>query len=271
MNENLPEIIAEFGGDTRKIFANEYIDDRNGKLPDECESGMLAWAKMEIEAACKHERAEAPEGEFDYGCACYESALKAFESLCEDGHSGFSIGLTKQILNRLIDGKPLCPIEDTEETWNHIADTSGHRGEEANYQCKRMSSLFKYVYTDGSVKYRDIDRFIMVETLTDTTWHSGLVDQVLEELYPITMPYIPSDKPYKAMCEEYLTDRKNGDFDTVGILKVIEPDGKTVEINRYFKDVPNGWEEIDLEEFKNRRAMHYERINNEKEKNHENN
>lgn len=73
------------------------------------------------------------------------------------------------------------------------------------------------------------------------------------------------------MCEEYLTDRKNGDFDTVGILKVIEPDGKTVEINRYFKDVPNGWEEIDLEEFKNRRAMHYERINNEKEKNHENN
>ena len=54
-------------------------------------------------------------------------------------------------------------------------------------------------------------------------------------------------------------------------MKVIEPDGKTVEINRYFKDVPNGWEEIDLEEFKNRRAMHYERINNEKEKNHENN
>lgn len=29
VNENLPEIIAEFGGDTRKIFANEYIDDRN--------------------------------------------------------------------------------------------------------------------------------------------------------------------------------------------------------------------------------------------------
>lgn len=25
----MPEVIAEFGGDTRKIFANEYIDDRN--------------------------------------------------------------------------------------------------------------------------------------------------------------------------------------------------------------------------------------------------
>lgn len=29
VNENLPEIIKIFGGDTRKIFAHEYIDDRN--------------------------------------------------------------------------------------------------------------------------------------------------------------------------------------------------------------------------------------------------
>lgn len=29
VNENLPEIIQSFGSDTRKIFANEYIDDRN--------------------------------------------------------------------------------------------------------------------------------------------------------------------------------------------------------------------------------------------------
>ena len=29
VNENIPEIIRDFGSDTRKIFANEYIDDRN--------------------------------------------------------------------------------------------------------------------------------------------------------------------------------------------------------------------------------------------------
>lgn len=29
VNENLPEVIDAFGGDTRKIFANAYIDDRN--------------------------------------------------------------------------------------------------------------------------------------------------------------------------------------------------------------------------------------------------
>lgn len=42
VNENLPEVIKEFGGDTRKIFAHEYIDDRMSKnfdLPFIWESG----------------------------------------------------------------------------------------------------------------------------------------------------------------------------------------------------------------------------------------
>jgi len=34
VNENLPEIVKAFGGDCRKIYADEYIDDKN-VLPDE--------------------------------------------------------------------------------------------------------------------------------------------------------------------------------------------------------------------------------------------
>ena len=33
VNENLPEIIEAFGGDTRKVFANEYWDDLAVKMP----------------------------------------------------------------------------------------------------------------------------------------------------------------------------------------------------------------------------------------------
>ena len=76
---------------------------------------MSEWAKREVEIACKRERGDDENPNMsDYGCACYESALKAFESLCEDGHSGMSIGFTKAILDRMIDGKPLTPIDDTE-------------------------------------------------------------------------------------------------------------------------------------------------------------
>ena len=48
---------------------------------------MIEWARREVELACNREKPDRKEGEWDYGCACYESALKAYESLAEDSHS----------------------------------------------------------------------------------------------------------------------------------------------------------------------------------------
>ena len=57
--------------------------------------------------ACEREKSgDDGDGFSEYGCACYRSALKAFNSLMEDEHSGMSIiGITRNILNRLIAGK----------------------------------------------------------------------------------------------------------------------------------------------------------------------
>ena len=85
-------------------------------------SNMLYWAEREVAIACEKENPNKKDGEFDCGCACYESALKAFKSLCDDCHSGFSIKMTQVILNSLIDGKPLTPIEDMDDVWNLIED-----------------------------------------------------------------------------------------------------------------------------------------------------
>ena len=117
VNENLPEIIKAFGGDTRKIFANEYWDDRAVYMAEEEDS----WAAREVALACQSER-EASKGTDDwaYGVLCYESALRAYQTLARDGHSGFSIQITKSILNRLVDGKCLPPIEDTPDIWSDI-------------------------------------------------------------------------------------------------------------------------------------------------------
>lgn len=217
---------------------------------------MKEWAKREVELACKKEKTDRKEGEFDYGCACYESALKAYESLIEDNHSGMSIKFTKNILNRLIDGKCLTPIEDTDDIWNYVHD---RKDGGKVYQSKRMSSFFKDVYPDGTVKYSDIDRVVKVDIVTDTIWHSGLVDRIINELYPITMPYIPTDNPFKVYCEDFLTDSKNGDYDTVGVLYGIDPDGNRFEINRYFKDGDEDMIEIDCTEYAVRSLMDKER------------
>lgn len=213
---------------------------------------MNEWAKREIEIACKIENPERKEGEFDYGCSCYESALKAFNSLCGDGHSGFSIKMTQHILNRLINGEPLTPIEDIEGIWS---DTIFRRDDKVTYQCKRMSSLFKEVYEDGTVKYHDNNRYYCVDINNPkTTYTSSLVRGIVDVLFPITMPYMPTTEPIKVYCEEFLTDKKNGDFDTVGIFYLIKDNEKT-EINRFFKEGEKDWIEIDKAECEYRKAI----------------
>ena len=210
---------------------------------------MKEWAEREIRIACEKERGNKPEDEWDYGVACYESAFKAFQSLMEDGHSGFSLGLTHNILNRLIDGKPLTPIEDVPEVWQEIKACRAA----VSYQCKRMSSLFKDVYPDGIVKYSDIHRIVGMDVNDNIGYYSGLICDIVDELFPITMPYSPTTQPYKVYTETFLVDQKNGDFDTRAVLYIIQPDGQKTEVNRFFKDVPNGWEEITLEEYNERK------------------
>lgn len=209
---------------------------------------MIDWAEREVAIACKRERKGngTPEGEWDYGCACYESALKAYKSLMDDGHSGYSWNVTKHILMRLMDGRPLTPFEDTEDIWSDC-----YRCEDDDYtayQCKRMSSLFKYVYDDGSVKYHDVDRYYCVDVDNpDDTYTSGLPGRIIDEMFPITMPYFPPSGKYKVVCEDILFDPKNGDFDAKAILYVVEPNGNRIDINRYFDCRGEGWKEIDYD------------------------
>ena len=210
--------------------------------------GMLEWARKEVAIACERERNSSSDDGWDYGCACYESALKAFKQLCNQGHSGMSMSITQHILNRLIDGKPLTPIEDDEDMWNEVG---GINKGYTVYQCRRMSSLFKDVYDDGTVVYSDINRFTCVDVETGTTYHSGLVDRTLNKLYPITMPYYPRS-PFKVYCNECLTSPENGDFDTVAILYLVTPQNEKVTIEKFYKESDEGWIEISEDEYNQR-------------------
>ena len=212
---------------------------------------MLEWAKKEVELAKIIEAKDLKEGEFDYGGACYDSALKAFKSLTEDNHSGMSIKITKQILNRLIDGSPLTPIEDREDIWNEI--TRNKKDNIIIYQCSRMSSLFKYVYENGKVTYSDIDRsYCFDSTKPDMRYSSGLVKNIIDEMFPIIMPYSPANERIKVCCEQFLYSPDGGDFDSVAILYVDDPDNKRINVSRYFKEEDNKWVEIEFTEHINR-------------------
>lgn len=252
VNENLPEIVEAFGGDCRKVFANEYWDDR-AVLMDEEEN---RWASQEVEMACQREK-EASEDtdDWDYGVACYKSALRAFECLYRDGHSGFSIQITKSILNRLIDGKCLTPIEDTPDIWSDITSECNWKEGYQEYQCKRMSSLFKEVAPDGTATYSDTERVCGININTpNAAFSNGFMTRLVDKIFPITMPYLPAGKKYRVFSEDFLVDPKNGDYDTVGYHYILTPDDKKVELNRYFKEEDGKMVQIEKAEYEERKA-----------------
>lgn len=210
---------------------------------------LTEWAKREIDLACKKENPKWDGESFDYGCACYQSAYKAFKSICEDGHSGFSIQATKDILNRLIDGKPLTAIEDTPDEWE---DKGFDSNDGITYQNKRMFSLFKTIHKDGSVSYSDNDSYIAYEEGKEYGFTWKFIGDVFYELFPVKMPYYPPTRPYKVYVKEFLYNPKYGDFDTVGILYIIAPDGKRIEVNRFYKETDNGFIRICEKEYQDR-------------------
>ena len=186
---------------------------------------MSNWAKKEVELLSEKN------GD-DYVVKCAESAIRAFETLLEDGHSGLSINVTKNILNRLIDGKVLTPIEDTPDVWN---DPYNYGKDYDTYQCKRMTSLFKRVYNDGTIEYIDVDRCMGIPIENPKcSYTSGRIRDIVDEYFPITMPYYPKDKKYKIYTDDFLYNKDSGDFDCEAFYYMITPNGEKIELNRFY-------------------------------------
>lgn len=217
---------------------------------------MIEWAKKEIDYAKNYKKDECCEEDQQYFLLCAESALKAFRSLMEDGHSGLSINMTKKLLDRLIDGLPLTEISGNDDEWEFSYTNSD--GDDV-YHNIRMSALFKHVSKTGEVKYSDVDRDIGVEIGDPhNCYHSGLISRIVDEYpqYQVKMPYYPSGNKIYVYTETFLTDPKNGDYDTRAILYLIDRDKKRIDINRYFKDSDvsdYGFEEITKEEYEERK------------------
>lgn len=226
---------------------------------------MTEWAENEVKLACKKENPDWDGESFDYGCSCYQSALKAYKSLCDDGHSGFSFSLTKNILIRLMNSLPLTPIEDTEDVWK-----MSYKDEDGTviYQCVRKSSLFKDVKKDGSVSYHDNNRCYCQE-IDDPkdTYINGVAEKFVDELFPITMPYYPNTlERYKVVVRTFSAEgyeKDNEDYNTRGYLFVDAPDGKHFDIGRFYADVNGRMVEITREEYLKR--FEHRKINSDKQ------
>ncbi len=234
-------------------------------------NNLMNWAERECRLACKKENPDYDfdSNVFDYGCSCYKSALKAYNSLMEDGHSGSSFGFTKNILIKLMDRQPLTPITDddffsvergTEAYPLESDEYLKERGLKSHYQCPRMSSLFREETLDGKISYHDIDRayFVNIEDPSDTytSW-----DRFLDDMFPITMPYVPERGKYKIYAQTFLADKNNGDFDTKGILYLITPSGEKVDIGIYLTEKDGKMVNITKDEYEQLLLKRVDKLN----------
>ena len=217
--------------------------------------GTYTWAEQECRLACKKENPnfDFDSDDFDSGCSCYKSALKAYKSLVEDEHSGMSFSFTRDILERLMRREPLTPITDDDFKGGSLIysdEDLASMGLKSEIQCPRMSSLFRKETVDGKVTYCDVNRAysINVENPSDT-FYCGRETNIVDEMFPIKMPYLPEKEEYKAYIQTFLADKKNGDFDTQGILYLITPEGKRIDINRYYTEKAGKMVEISKDEY----------------------
>lgn len=139
---------------------------------------MSKWARREVECAKKKHKDD------NYGNDCRESALKAYESLMEDGHSGFSFKVTKGMLERLLNGMPLTEITNMSDF-------------DENGQCTRMPSLFMK-RKNGHVTFTQNKRAIAKMPDGKEFQGGALADTIVDTIWPIGLPYFPSVRQYEA-------------------------------------------------------------------------
>lgn len=194
-----------------------------------------------------------------YRQSCCESALKALQSLVDDGHSGMSFYITKDILTTLMNARPLVKIEDKPDMWIYTEVRRYGKEKTAKvYYHKYYNPLIKYVVDDGTAIFSNINRVICRPAESPNagaSFTNGFITKVVDSLFPITFPYDPTDT-LTACVSEYLTDPQNGDFDTMVLECVIPKHGATRLLDFAYKQSPDGWVKIDHAELTDRIQKH---------------
>ena len=195
---------------------------------------MTDWAENEINLAKKKMAKEGGDHSWDgYVSSCYDSALKAYKSLEEDGHSGMSFSVTRSILTNLMNEIPLTPIEEDEDCWNECGLIDGKR----TFQCSRRPSLFKDVLeSDGSISYHDNDLIVVDDVYEDhlsaVSSHFGdvIVKQMFGEL--VKFPYMPTKERYRVRRIETSLVYDGAEVAFVHFIK--KPNGEKLFMNCFF-------------------------------------
>lgn len=159
-----------------------------------------------------------------------------------DGHGDITCTSPQEVMNAYLE----LDMKGTDDEWVKVAVAE----DEDWYQNRRCSSVFKHVYSDGTVKYTDNDYVVCFDDDNGYAHSFGLLSDEVYSRWPITFPYMPSEKPFKVYDRTFdSVNAEQGCFDTVACLRIEEPDGTVHAVNKFWKEAGDHFEEITKEEY----------------------
>lgn len=193
------------------------------------------------------ERTDVESGYSMYDKHAKISALKALIELCHIGYSKANMLHLYNLLTRYLRWQPTTPLEDNEDDWTRIYSTKDYD----TYFHKKCRGIYKDISKDGkNVKYIDIERVYGLEEGSIIAYHSGFLDDIVNEYFPIKFPYLPREVIYRVNTETYLIDEKNSNFNIKAILSIEPSNSDTiVPVNRYFIEHDENIIEIKIDEY----------------------
>ena len=208
---------------------------------------------------------------------CYEmvvnEAVKIFNELEDIQHTEESKVIVKRFLSRLIEDKPLSPIEDRDDMWDEVGSHAVEDREVTLYINKRLRTLYRREVRDIKKDvliektYHDPTRVTCINTIDGKEVVLSLVNDYVDEYFPIKFPYFPTDK---YIVNVVLFNHKNpledGGEDTICIDTIIDPDHRVAFPGAYYAlNEERDWCGIDSPEYYKRFNEYYKNMSKKPE------
>lgn len=198
---------------------------------------------------------------------CWRSAISTYRMLCdarlgddtmpeeERKLTDHDFVFIREVFRKLARCLPLTPILEDEPSWYKSPDI-GRKHEYVSYDCCRHYGLRKYVYPDGTVKYRDFDAVVAMDVSDDGyvfPCSSYNTTKAVEEIIGniVKFPYTGTVPPYKLYRKTYNTENgEPGSYDMYWHQYILTPNGEKIPINRFYVEQKYGDDvEVTSEEF----------------------
>ena len=197
--------------------------------------------------------------------AALDDALSMFKIMTANANNKRYLGNVRNLFNRMVSDLPLTAITTVDLSGPlTAADGSTY------YRCERYPSLtatrandkVEFSYSDTRrIEFYDQmlvnqeEKCYIIDILKSRDNAPSIVVKIVDDLFPIEMPYMPSDK-YQVFGATHSFKMSSGEPDLVQIDFVKTPMGQLVKVDRYFRKITDGkYVDTDLENYNHYRSF----------------